>query len=95
MKITIHYMAQLKQAAGTPSELLELDRPCTVSELVRRLAEQHGDPLRRLLLDAASGLQPTNLFFLGDTQVQPSDPVQLEDGDVVTVLSPIAGGSFR
>ncbi len=92
MKITIHYMAQLKQAAGKASEQMELDGPCKVSDLVRRLAEQHGDSLRRLLLDPTGALQPTNLFFLGDSQIQPSDPVQLKDGDVVTVLSPIAGG---
>jgi molybdopterin converting factor small subunit len=92
MKITIHYMAQLKQAAGTPAEQVILDAPCTVGELVRRLAEQHGEPLRRLLLDGQGGLQPTNLFFIGDEQVQPSDCAALKDGDVVTVLSPIAGG---
>jgi molybdopterin converting factor small subunit len=92
MKVTIHYMAQLKEAAGTAWEHLELDGPCKVAELVRRLADRHGDSLRRLLFDATGAIQPTNLFFLGDSQVQPSDAVQLKDGDVVTVLSPIAGG---
>jgi molybdopterin converting factor small subunit len=92
MKITIHYMAQLRQAAGTGSEQIEIDRACSVRELACRLADRHGDHLRRLLLDAGGQLQPTNLFFVGDMQVQPSDAVALKDGDVVTVLSPIAGG---
>jgi molybdopterin converting factor small subunit len=92
MKITIHYMAQLKHAAGRASEQVELDAPCKVLELVRRVADRHGDSLRRLLLDTAGAPQPTNLFFLGDSQIQPSDSLQLQDGDVVTVLSPIAGG---
>lgn len=92
MKVTIHYMAQLKQAAGTASEQLELDGPCKVAELVRRLADRHGDLLRRLLLDPTGLPLPTNLFFLGDSQIQPSESVHLKDGDVLTVLSPIAGG---
>jgi molybdopterin converting factor small subunit len=85
-------MAQLKQAAGISSEQIEIDRACSVRELACRLAERHGEHLRRLLLDTGGQLQPTNLFFLGDVQVQPSDAVTLKDGDVVTVLSPIAGG---
>jgi hypothetical protein len=35
-------------------------------------------------------LQPTNLFFIGDAQVRHTD--RLKDGDVLTLLSPIAGG---
>jgi molybdopterin converting factor small subunit len=93
MKVTIHYMAQLKQAAGTGTVQLEFDGGCTVSELARRLAAQHGEPFRRLVLDEKGGLQATNLFFIGDTQVQPSEAVALKDGDVVTLLSPIAGGA--
>ena len=92
MKITIHYMAQLKQAAGTASEQIEIDHVPSVLELARHLADKHGDGLRRLLLNPEGRLQPTNLFFVGDAQVQPSDCVALKDGDVVTVLSPIAGG---
>jgi molybdopterin converting factor small subunit len=46
-----------------------------------------------LLLDGQGGLQRTNLFFVGDTQVQPSDGAALKDGDEVTLLSPIAGGT--
>ncbi len=92
MKITVHYLAQLRQAAGTGSEQIELDTAATVADLARRLAETHGDPLRRLLFDASGSLQPTNLFFIGETQAQPADRLSLQEGDVVTVLSPIAGG---
>jgi molybdopterin converting factor small subunit len=92
MRITVWYMAQLKVAAGTASEQIDVDHPCSLACLVRVLAERHGEPLRRLLLDASGALQPTNLFFIADHQVQPADPAPLQDGDVVTVLSPIAGG---
>jgi molybdopterin converting factor small subunit len=90
MQVTILYMAQLKQAAGTAAEQVQLDAPCSVLDLVRRVAHQHGDPLRRLLLDGSGAIQPTNLFFVGDEQVPAT--ALLTDGQVVTILSPIAGG---
>jgi molybdopterin converting factor small subunit len=92
MKITVCYMAQLKQAAGVGSEQVEVGNPCSIEDLARRLADRHGDGLRKLLLGDNGTLQPTNLFFIGDAQAQLSD--QLKDGDVLTVLSPIAGGSI-
>jgi molybdopterin converting factor small subunit len=90
MKITVCYMAQLKQAADVGSEQVEVGNPCSIQDLAHRLADRHGDGLRKLLFGANGTLQPTNLFFIGDAQAQPSDP--LKDGDVLTVLSPIAGG---
>jgi molybdopterin converting factor small subunit len=91
MKVTVKYMAQIKQAAGVGSEQVELDQPCSVQELVAGLAERRGQPLRKLLLDERGGVQPTVLLFVGDSQVE-GDRLQLKDGDVVTLLSPIAGG---
>jgi molybdopterin converting factor small subunit len=92
MKITVFYLAQLKQAAGRASETVEMDSPRSVLDLVRLLAERHGDGLRRLLFAADGSIQPTNLIFIGDMQVRRPADAQLKDGDSVTVLSPIAGG---
>lgn len=92
MKITVYYLAQLKQAAGRAAETVEIDGPCSALDLVRLLAERHGDGLRRLLFTTDGSLQPTNLLFIGDVQVRQPAEVQLKDGDSVTVLSPIAGG---
>ena len=90
MIITVCYMAQLKQAAGIASEQVEVAEGSSVEQFLRRLADVHGDTLGKLLLTANGKLQSTNLFFVGDAQVLPTDG--LKDGDVLTVLSPIAGG---
>ena len=66
--------------------------PCTASELAARLAARHGDVLRRLLLGADGRLSPVILVFVGDAQVGPDDRLALKDGDVITLLSPVAGG---
>ena len=92
MHVAVRYMAQLRQAAGTSSESVALEGPCSVRQLLLRLAERHGRPLRDLLLDAGGGPQPTVLVFVGDQQVSWETPVTLRDGDQVTVLSPMAGG---
>jgi molybdopterin converting factor small subunit len=91
MKVSINYLAQVKRAAGVAAEQVELDRPCSAPELAARLAREHGPALRALLLDADGRLQPAVLLFVGDEQVG-ADAAPLRDGDVVTVLAPMAGG---
>jgi molybdopterin converting factor small subunit len=83
-------MAQLRQAAGAAAESVELDQPCSVGDLIKCLADRHGGSFRELLLDAGGGVRPAVLLFVGDEQVGPERP--LRDGDVATVLTPMAGG---
>lgn len=92
MKVTVNYLAQLKQAAGISSESVELNAPCSVQELVTRLTEKHGEPLRSFLLDPTGSLRTSILLIIGETQVHWETPVQIKEGDVVTFLSPLAGG---
>jgi molybdopterin converting factor small subunit len=92
MRVTVRYMAQLRAAAGVAEESVELAGPCTASDLAARLAERHGDALRRLLLGADGRLSPVILAFVGERQVGSGEQLPLKDGDLVTLLSPIAGG---
>jgi molybdopterin synthase sulfur carrier subunit len=92
MRVSVRYMAQLRTAAGVAEESVDLDGPCTASDLAALLAARHGDALRRLLLGADGRLSPVVLAFVGDTQVGPEERLALKDGDVITLLSPIAGG---
>jgi molybdopterin converting factor small subunit len=92
MKVNVNYLAQLKQAAGISSESVELNTPCSVQDLVTRLAENHGEPLRSFLLDTGGSLCTSILIVVGDTQVHWETPVQLKEGDVISFLSPLAGG---
>jgi molybdopterin converting factor small subunit len=92
MRVAVKYLAQAKQAAGCPAETLELGDRCTLRELLRRLAERHGEPLRRLLLGPAGAPSEALLLFVGEEQVRWQTPRELRDGDAVTVLTPMAGG---
>jgi molybdopterin converting factor small subunit len=92
MKITVEYWAQLKVAAGMRAELVEVESNCTVIELVKSLAERHGQPLRDLLIDAEGKPRVSNVVSMGERIVPWGNPPPLKDGDVVAILSPIAGG---
>jgi molybdopterin converting factor small subunit len=91
ISIRVRYVAQLKQAAGS-SEEVELPSPYTVRDLLLLLADRHGAPLRNLLLAEDGSPQATILVFIRDEQVALADGVPLKEGDVVTLLSPMAGG---
>jgi molybdopterin converting factor small subunit len=92
MRVAVRYLAQLRQAAGVAAEEVDVAEACLVRDLLARLGERHGEAVGRLLLDAAGALQPTILVFVGDVQVDPADAAPLREGDVVTILTPIAGG---
>jgi molybdopterin converting factor small subunit len=92
MRVAVKYLAQVRQAAGCASEAVEVDGGCSAGDLVRRLAERHGEPLRRLLLGPAGAPHDSLLVFVGDEQVRFPAQHRLHDGDVVTVLTPMAGG---
>lgn len=89
MRIEVRYLAQLRHAAGRDADVLEMDAPCTVGDLLVRAASANR-ALGRLLLDHQGQRQPALLMFLGDEQVGADRG--LSDGDAVTVLSPMAGG---
>lgn len=92
MQVTVEYAAQVKRAAGVASESVDVDDGCSVQDALSRIAEQHGDPLAKLLLGEEGRLHPSILLFVGDEQVRWETPRQLSAGDVITILSPISGG---
>jgi len=84
MKILVEYHAQARAAVGSGRESIELGDGATVRQLLDRLTALHGDAMRAML--------STSLIFVGDEQVKKDGRVDLSDGDVVSVISPISGG---
>ena len=92
MKVTIRFFGQIRQAAGRAAEILELESPITPKDLVERLAQESGDPLRSHLLGADGKLRPSLVLVVGDEQIDVGAAAPLRDGDELTILPPIAGG---
>src|SRR2546425_209675 len=84
MRLTVKYMAQLKQAAGAPQEILDLKAGGSVQAALQALASRHGEHLRWLLFDARGNVHSAILLFVGEEQVA-ADRL-LRDGDVLTLL---------
>jgi molybdopterin/thiamine biosynthesis adenylyltransferase/molybdopterin converting factor small subunit len=94
MRITVRYLAQLRQVVGRPSEGVDVEAPCSVRAFLARLAEREAG-LRALLLSAEGQVRPSILVFLGSEQVRTGEDPPLKDGDALTLLTPIAGGSLE
>jgi molybdopterin converting factor small subunit len=90
MEVTVHYLAQLRRAAGCASERLDVEPGLTVASLFHRLANAHGDSFRTLLFGSHDRPHAALLVFLGDQPAEPSSA--LYDSAEVTILTPMAGG---
>ena len=93
MAIQVNYFAQIKQiVGGVDSETIQLETPCSVKKLVNKLVENHGDSLENMLLDSSGNLRSTILLVIGDAQIPWNSSVEIEEGDEISLLSPLAGG---
>ena len=88
MSVTVRYAGQAREAAGVSSEEAG---STSIAALVRELAARHA-ALKPLFLRADGAPHPSLLVVVGDEQARVDDPRLLRDGDVVTILTPIAGG---
>ncbi len=91
MKILVEYSAQAKHFAGMNSETIEVNSPCTVWDLVKQLALVHGDPLGSFLLDAQENIASTIIFTVNGEHIFRNAKYELNEGDIVHIMSPIAG----
>jgi molybdopterin converting factor small subunit len=92
MRVTVEYTAQLKQAAGLSSEVIECQEPLALKALLESVAARHEGRLRPLLFDAHGQWQRGVLVFVDDQQVRGGEPLELADRQTVSLVSPISGG---
>ena len=90
MRVTVEFFGPAREAAGSARLGVDSDTPVTAHELVARLARDRGGRLAHLLLHE-TGLSPSVLIAVNDRQAD--GPVELKDGDVVTVIPPVSGGA--
>ena len=90
MRVTVHYLAQIKRSAGCPTEAIETFDGVTLRVFLRVLADGHDASFRAMLLDEADEPHRSLLFFVGDEHADLAR--SLRDGDSVTILTPMSGG---
>ena len=85
-------MGQLRQFAGTDREEREVADGASLMEVLQATATGHDNDFRGLLLDEEDVPRLSVLILHGETAVDRSKPPQLQDGDEITLMPPIAGG---
>ena len=92
MKITIEYHGQLRHLAQKESDTIEVPEGTPIPEIIRQVAAPYTDQFRVILFDSSGNLLPSALVLLRDEPVNREQWPTLSDGDVLTLLPPIAGG---
>jgi sulfur-carrier protein len=87
-RVTLRYWASARAAAGTDSDVLEVNGPVSLAELVGRARAAHPDSAR--FSDVISCCS----VMVGDRPVTTGDPasVMVQPGATVEFLPPFAGG---
>ena len=89
MKITVEYMAQLRAAAETPTDCIDVAAPATVETAINAIAQKHSDRFSSILLNNGR-LKPHILVWVDDEPVYPAHA--LSPGSHILLLSPMSGG---
>lgn len=92
MKVRVLYTTQLKHALDRASEEVDLPGPLTVGQLLRHLSELHGEPFDKLVLARQGELCYSILICVGSESIGRDISTKLQDGDELTLLSPVSGG---
>jgi len=92
MKITVEYLAQLKQLTNTAKDEFVFDHPVFLPELIEKIILTHGQQLNMLRVDTPEANQSSILVGLNDKQIQFNYKLKLTDGDRITFLAPMSGG---
>ncbi|HUQ68870.1 MAG TPA: MoaD/ThiS family protein [Planctomycetaceae bacterium] len=94
MSIRVCYVAQARKVAGTSDDVVPWRAGLTLSALLDELAAARGPDFRTFLFRSDGRLQATLLIAINDQPVPrgSAETTILNDGDVVTMIPPVAGG---
>ncbi len=92
MNVTVTYTTQIKAALELASETVEVAEGTSALDLLRQLADKHGETIATLVFTSAGDLLPSMLLCVGDEQLTSPAEYSMQDGDTLTLLSAISGG---
>ena len=93
MKLCVQYMAQLRPLIGCSDEQVDLPEGTNVARLLTQLATAQPAAATHLLT-ATGQMRPSLLVARNGAAISVAEAATtvLQDGDVITLLPPIAGG---
>lgn len=92
MQIQLSYFAQIRHATGESTLTLTLDDQATVLQALSIAADRYGDSFRKLILSGPDQIQPGIILLVNGIPVSTGIKTTLNNGDSVSLFSPVAGG---
>lgn len=92
MKIQLDLSTQLQERAGLSSNEITLDGPCGIQEAAQAIIQSSRAELKAFLFDDDGRLRPAILLSINDRQIDWQENPIVNEGDRISILSPIAGG---
>ena len=90
--VAVSYFGTLRKVSGVGRETVPLNGANRISDVVRRLGELHGEPLKSALLDPNGLIREYLLISVGDEEIDKTGTTQVAGGDEISIFSPISGG---
>ena len=92
MKIKVRYTAQLKKAMGRREEFVEIPNGTLIVNLLGVLLQQNKEAFTDIVFDDNGDFLNAVLLILNGQQTSIDSIQSLNENDVITIMSPIAGG---
>lgn len=92
MRIKIKYTAQLKKEIGIAEETVETESKTTIENLVIQLNNKHKMAFQNIVFSVEGKFLDAVLLIVNGKQVRYNSGLVLNNGDNLTIMSPIAGG---
>lgn len=91
-EIKLRFTAQLKDVAGVGTDMLIINEQTGLKDVLLQIAGQYGKEFTSILFDEDNNYRNSNLIVVNQTQVNFDDDIILNQGDEITLMSPISGG---
>ncbi|MEM2850054.1 MAG: ubiquitin-like small modifier protein 1 [Candidatus Bathyarchaeia archaeon] len=94
MKVKIKYFAYLREITGKREDLVELEEDTSVGKLLEALSNKYGEKFREYIygLGEFEGVSLNFLLNGRNISLDKMFETKLQDGDVLSILPPVAGG---
>lgn len=92
MKVKVKYTAQLKKAIGVGEEWVELESGALLKDLLEIQFQKRKNGFLDMVFNGNGEFLGTVLLIVNGRQVNFEYSETLKENDVVTIMSPIAGG---
>ncbi|MEM2238887.1 MAG: ubiquitin-like small modifier protein 1 [Candidatus Bathyarchaeia archaeon] len=94
MKVKIKYFAHLREITGKREDLVELEEDTSVGKLLEALSNKYGEKFREYIygLGEFEGVSLNFLLNGRNISLDKMFETKLQDGDVLSILPPVAGG---